>query len=412
MKNLKLIALTVLAFVTIASTVFVSCQKQQEETSSNCKACDSNTNFEYKTISLLNKNIELKVYGNAVDNTSFSYADYNIESIKSELLSIFKIEINEDFKNYRIASATLFSKNIITNNLKIESANFNAILFYLIKGNIYKTVLFEKRNGVFLTNPDLLVTSEVISSNDINNISQNVLLDKCVSTISFIGFSKLLKTDNRMSTLQTKINSITELKNKTRTVNGPGGGNNGPITCNAPCPLSTHAYCTAQESQSGGEHWFCAADIVGDCMADAMVVKIKEVGGNLTNYNFEFFYNSLYSFRDQYLSDKVKGKIIIADYYELSKKLPLQELDLSFCTSSFDFVTSKIIPIANDLVSNPNSNSVLIKAADKVQIVDYLILVKNKYQDIESKNKIDKIIDYVILFEDKSNYFITNYLSN
>ncbi len=96
----------------------------------------------------------------------------------------------------------------------------------------------------------------------------------------------------------------------------------------------------------------------------------------------------------------------------MSKKLPLQELDLSFCTSSFDFVTSKIIPIANDLVSNPNSNSVLIKAADKVQIVDYLILVKNKYQDIESKNKIDKIIDYVILFEDKSNYFITNYLSN
>ena len=39
-------------------------------------------------------------------------------------------------------------------------------------------------------------------------------------------------------------------------------------------------------------------------------------------------------------------------------------------------------------------------------------LLKNKYQDIESKNKIDKIIDYVILFEDKSNYFITNYLSN
>jgi hypothetical protein len=30
MKNLKVIALSVLAFVTIASTVFVGCQKQQE----------------------------------------------------------------------------------------------------------------------------------------------------------------------------------------------------------------------------------------------------------------------------------------------------------------------------------------------------------------------------------------------
>lgn len=410
MNKLKVIALSALAFVTIASTVFVSCQKT-EETSSSCKSCDSNTNFEKKTISLINKNIELKVYGNAIDKSTFSYADYNIELIKNEFLSNFNIEINEDLKNYRIASATLFSKNIITNNLKIESANINAILFYLIKGNIYKTILLEKRNGVFLTNPDLLVTSEVISSNDINNIAQNVLLEKCVSTISFIGFSKLLKTDNRISTLQTKINSITELKNKTRTVNGPGHGNTA-VSCNAPCIPGTESFCTAQESQSGGEHWFCFPSVTGGCSADAMVVKIKEGGINISNYNFDLFYNSLYSFRDQYLSDKVKGKVIIVDYYELSKSFPIQELDLPFCTSSFDFVTSKIIPITNDLVNNPNSNNILIKAVNKAQIIDYLILVKNKYQDSESKKKVDNIINYINLFEDKTNDYITNYLSN
>lgn len=55
MKKLKVIALSALAFVTIASTIFASCQKQQELVNTHTNSEETITNFKIASIKFLDK---------------------------------------------------------------------------------------------------------------------------------------------------------------------------------------------------------------------------------------------------------------------------------------------------------------------------------------------------------------------
>lgn len=74
-------------------------------------------------------------------------------------------------------------------------------------------------------------------------------------------------------------------------------------------------------------------------------------------------------------------------------------------------ITTKIVPLATTLQNNPDmTNNILIDSGTKTQIVNYLLTVRELYDDTASKNKINEIINKIEEFTNKSNYYITNNL--
>ena len=74
-------------------------------------------------------------------------------------------------------------------------------------------------------------------------------------------------------------------------------------------------------------------------------------------------------------------------------------------------ITTKIVPLATTLQNNPNmNNNTLIDSGTKTQIVNYLLTVRELYDNTASKNKINEIINKMEEFTNKSNYYITNNL--
>jgi len=56
------------------------------------------------------------------------------------------------------------------------------------------------------------------------------------------------------------------------------------------------------------------------------------------------------------------------------------------------------------------NNNTLIDSGTKTQIVNYLLTVRELYDNTASKNKINEIINKMEEFTNKSNYYITNNL--
>jgi hypothetical protein len=106
------------------------------------------------------------------------------------------------------------------------------------------------------------------------------------------------------------------------------------------------------------------------------------------------------------------GDDIINTYYDLSKTFKIDDLSVEFCVETFDLITTEIVPMTNDLLDNPYSSDVLINNSSKTKILNYLYEIKEIYTGIESKNKIQNLIDKINHFSNKSNNFITSNLND
>lgn len=79
---------------------------------------------------------------------------------------------------------------------------------------------------------------------------------------------------------------------------------------------------------------------------------------------------------------------------------------------TFNIISSKIIPLVLKLKENPNSTEILINNETNQLLISYLVMIKTKFTDIDSKNRIDHLITKLNHFSNKSNNFVTTNLND
>lgn len=247
------------------------------------------------------------------------------------------------------------------------------------------------------------LNTEIMTTNDIVDISKLGFSTPVVSATAFINFSSLPKTNLKPSALQIQLASKNMVFH-----NAKSSSQNGPAHhCDiVTCQSDGQGYCTAQESQQTGEEWFCLFT-----SEDKMCP--KRVSNELasTTINTDVQDDSLYNFRDNYLASRVKGAVYINRYYQLSDMMEVDSIDLSFSISTINIIENKILPIVNSLKANPTSTNILYSIQDRDDIVNYLLLAKDKFADPVAKGYIDQIINDVIFLANKSANDVNTYLS-
>jgi hypothetical protein len=400
----KLILISSVVCFTVCSLIFVSCYKNN---SKECKTCTESINYSKRTINIEGNNYIFKTYQDEAKSSSFSIASSNNSSRIFEDFIRLKLIPEEGDNLGEIISVNFFTNQVLNNNEKVNIKSIDNLVLYYKKGTITNVSIFFKNNEKWNKYDSGNLETYRISSNDIVAINNKILPSPKSNCYSIIDFSKLSSNYSKNSTLQFWLN----LPSKT-TRKPDGGGGGGGSLCNPPCHSSNDAACTAQESQSGGEHWFCVPTKGPDCAAKNSQNILIESNPEFSNSSFSSTNISLYNFRDNYLGHTIKGQQLIDAYYYISSHLNYTNFTIAFCLNTFDLIVNEIIPPINILLSNPNSNSVPISPDSKIIIINYLNQVKTFTNDADSLTLLDMVANYVTLFEGKTCAFITNYLTN
>ena len=178
--------------------------------------------------------------------------------------------------------------------------------------------------------------------------------------------------------------------------------------CYSPCYPGSDAWCTATESQSGGERWFCLAD-PKPCLNDA-TESIAEQNESLTQYRISNTREFLHTFRDNYLSNENNGNRYVEIYYDFSKKIDYSKINTTFIKETFTLINN-MKPKLELLLNNKNSNSIIVIDDNTAYLlVTYLTKYSNMFSDQDSLDNIDFLINKINQFKNKSNGYITNNL--
>lgn len=79
---------------------------------------------------------------------------------------------------------------------------------------------------------------------------------------------------------------------------------------------------------------------------------------------------------------------------------------------NFWFNCFGIVPLTNKILNNPQSGEILIDQATNQKIILFLSEVKQIFPDIDSKNRVDNLINKINHFSNKSNKFISDNLND
>lgn len=274
------------------------------------------------------------------------------------------------------------------------------ILFYFKNsdGNMY-TKLFTLEGDEPINKTDFSLSTKFVSTNDVVDIAKKCFNSNVKSATALIDFPLLPKENVRVSDFQRKLISYSNPLFKTTRPDDKG-----EARCNITCKSDAKGYCVASESGTFGESWRCQST---ECPKRA-----TDYNPSSYLYDTETQNDSLYSFRDRYMANKAKGVKYINMYYSLSDSSDIiDSLDISFSIATLDIVENSILPIINELKSNPSSTSILYNNATRDNIVNYLLWAKNKFPSNSNKAKIDQIISDVNFLANKTNAEVDLYLS-
>lgn len=399
MKKAKLIVLSTIVFITIASSIIlISCNKKIK-----CSTCEMRKDFIESTIKLEASDYNFKIYSNSSSGQpDFGYTNTEANPLVNSLIQKFTLKEINSLDNPKIASVIVYYNDNVSFNSTIVEEKINALLIYIIEGENYKTYVYERNLGNsfnFLSNLNL--KTNYISSNDAFNLNDKVLSSKSKSILAFNNYKILLKTKNEV----TRFQRMLSLPNLTfNSISKPNQ------TCGTPCLADMpNAHCEAY----GDEGYACwAHQGGGDCLTIMILDALMEEEVDLSAFDLDNDLITLYSFKDDYLSETEKGKEIIDLYYILSGRIPFDIFTTSYGLDSYRLISTTVVPLVNQLLANPQSTNVLIDDTTRDLLLDYLTTLKSKVLDANTKAAIDEVIAYVVLFAGKSNAYITYYLSH
>ena len=176
--------------------------------------------------------------------------------------------------------------------------------------------------------------------------------------------------------------------------------NGTPHHCNtAICGSDAVGYCTAQESQSGGENWFCVPIVFDD--EDPWCEKARlDANFNGEEIDMETQNTTLRSFRNNFLMNSSNGISYIQNYYYLSSKINTTA-DLVYSVQAMNVLINDILPIINKINTAPNGTQILISNTSAAKIVSLLLVIKGKLSDSYDLDLIDEIIVDVNHFKNR-----------
>lgn len=269
--------------------------------------------------------------------------------------------------------------------------------YFKTKENYLYVRIFKIENGK--------ISEHKLSNSFTNTISLNNEYD-----ISILLFKSKMKTfitfcDGNDLSIKKNINSNLDENLENEFLNA--GLERKPKVCDNCDARDTNGDCIMESDGQGGVYNSCDE---APCSSEEVERKLKS--SDILSYDYIQLNLDLHKFRDDYLSIHSGGDDIINTYYDLSKTLKIDDLSLEFCVETFDLITTEIVPMTNDLLDNPYSSDVLINNSSKTKILNYLYEIKEIYTDIESKNKIQNLIDKINHFSNKSDNFITSNLND
>lgn len=390
----KTIKISVLFFIALAFSVFFySCNEKDEA----CESCMSN--YETAKIQVFNYEFDAKKFQKNPNSTSF----YHIDVLDINRLENFYKELNDKINNIKCEKTSVivfiqdFERKLDHTNINFK--NQDALIIYEKNQDAFNVRVFEINNNniVEIKNMSNHKTN-IFSTNDIYDLSKLILRKEKVNVYTLFN-PKFQVFEKENYDLTNFIESQFQILNISK-----------ERACNEPCEKSKGKFCNGILVDEFQVEYKCENKRNGGCAEEAVKAKLKEYQVN--NYDFEQISNDLHDFKNLYLSQKRGGNKVIDTYYKLSEKLPLEDMNLNQCISTFNLLTEKVLPLINNLKANPESNVILIDNATKNQLNSYLYEMKQIYPDIDSKNRIQNLINKIEHFSNKSNSFITNNLND
>lgn len=378
--------------ILLFSIFFLSCEKNSNE---ECSTCQSE-NYEEVMITLNESSFESRKYPS---NDFGSY--YQVKLKEKTKTYNFLNSLAEQIQNIDVNKISGFI--YVTSNISDSDLNYAKLENLIIyENNVtnFNVRVFKNENNKFTEISSLSnLKTSMYSTNDIYNILNLVNESKKLNVYSFI-FPKFPD----FKTYEVELSKVLKkaLNYDSRIADDPSK------KCGTPCQLRTKdRICRGIPQDLDGYNISYICD--KECKTEEIENKLLNSSNN--NYNYSSIKNELWLFRDLYLDRNIGGEKIIGDYYALSDSLRMENFDLDICIRTYDLISDDISPIIRELNTNPTSNNILYDSDFKQKITDYLLDVKELYNDIESKNKIDNIISKIDYFCNKSNSFITNNLN-
>jgi hypothetical protein len=378
---------------------FLSCEDNSKEV---CETCES-TNFKFKDIIIAENHFKLKEF--VGDNGGkFMFApDDNPEPLANIYEEFRRRNVNNiDYS--KIAGVVLYVDKSFADEpvYSLSYEDLKHVAFYVKENDkqmIFK-VYTQKKNR-FTFRESLSASTEFIASKDITYMMSLLFDDDSnTSCISFYNSENLLVSNKKSSELRTKILSHLSSEKKLKMIGD----------CGTPCDDARNEDCHVKYSEDTGSplpFYYCSEPV---CPKDDTEEQMQTDPHASSVYDLVSIDDKLHAFRDDYLY-MYGGQDVVDLYYGLSGKLDKTQLTLSFCTTTFDLIVSDIIPITEDLTSNPYSSNVLIDSTRSVKILNYLHAAKNIMVDQAAKDRVDVIIVKLNEFTNKSNNYITTHLA-
>lgn len=374
--------------------ILVSCQNEGTQQSNECAEC---------------KTAKFSIQKLKIGENIFNVRNYDVGTINDpDFLSINTSEnriaeaiktLKSDFSLQNKVKGLILFSNYNGELKSIEKNIIDAFVIYEEKNNSFNTRIFKKINNYYVENKDSNLKTNFISTNDFKNISFSINNNVYRKTIAIINFKGLKIKNFQKSELQNKISDNIDVAGKSGSF------------CNKPCIEGADAFCTASESQSGGENWWCLAD-VRICINDNISDNPQEPESSIEEqkYKNDNTRTFLHEFRDNYLMVENNGEKYVNLYYSLSENIKYSLVTTTFVKDTFSIINS-MRPKLENLLSNKNSNSIILIDNTTAEIlIDYLSKYSFMFEDQESLNNIDFLIQKINEFKNKTNYYITQNL--
>lgn len=375
----------------IVLILLVACKNSNEDTI-ECTECKT-ASYDSKTLRIGGITLNVRDFKEKRSNDAeFFSINTNENNIKALINNISK----NNFTNLK--GVILFSdaQTQITN---LTAENVNAFAVYeKLENNLYNVRIFRKNNGKFDESETSNLQTTYFSSNDFINISKSINNKLYQKTFAIINFKGLGAAKPYKSELQDRLQSKL-VKSETARLPEPD--------CSFPCDNSYDSFCSAQESQLGGEQWICFADPRA-CGEERMARVVEEKDSK--KFKFKDIKVKLHKFRDKYLLVTNGGKKYVDMYYELSKNLNVSRIDYEEGVETFN-VIEEVLPELESIADQPQSTEIIpINTQTADLLKNYLLNSSDLFDGGQTQEDINYLIMKIDEFTNKSNYYITTHL--
>lgn len=388
MKKIILLSTSLLVLALVA---FYSCKKE----SNICSDCGEAPFIPTKG-DILNHSFTFNHYS-SVDEGNF-FQTHVSKSNFDDIVSKMGIEsFTKPNQSNSILIAYLYKSYDTAFDLDVKSiAGF--LMYYFENDKLYTKVL--KVVGDKIVEDYYYSTStDRVGLRDIYEVGYFAISDK-IKTAIFIGNKgegrSFVKTNLPILRYKLKLKSKIFAGNNLKAE----GGKRCPSAYNG-CPSGQKGACQTKDN-AGNSGWYCTGNSGGD---DCLIVN---VGGGLgdallsgalsvLSVDYSAVTNTLYQFEGNYLANSQKGLTFIVKHYDLSNRLLGEnELNYSFSVPQLVYIATTLsedfVPVVNQLLTDPNSTSVLYNTSTRDELVGFFNFLKDLYPDQASKNTIDGII--------------------